>query len=110
MAKEQPSFSIGIEEEYLLVDTDTFDLAVAPEALMKACEAELDDQVSPEFLQCQIEIGTHVCAGVSEAREDLRHLRSVVLLPVGYRKAEQDWLVNLPKVRRPREQFVTEVN
>ena len=38
-----------------------------------------------------------------------RGLRSVVMLPLGYRKAEQDWLVNLPKVRRPREQFVTEV-
>jgi carboxylate-amine ligase len=78
MAKELPSFSIGIEEEYLLVDTATFDLAEPPRALMAACEDELDDQVSPEFLQCQIEIGTHVCAGVSEARDDLRHLRQVV--------------------------------
>ncbi|WEF33086.1 NAD(P)H-dependent oxidoreductase [Pseudoduganella chitinolytica] len=38
-----------------------------------------------------------------------RGLKSVVMLPLGYRKAEQDWLVNLPKVRRPRAQFVTEV-
>ncbi|SFF25321.1 NAD(P)H-dependent oxidoreductase [Paracidovorax wautersii] len=38
-----------------------------------------------------------------------RHLRSVAVLPLGYRLAEQDWLVNLPKVRRPRERFVTEV-
>jgi len=38
-----------------------------------------------------------------------RGLKSVVMLPLGYRKAEQDWLVNLPKVRRPREQFVTDV-
>ena len=36
-----------------------------------------------------------------------RGLRSVVLLPLGYRAAEGDWLVNLKKVRRPREQFVT---
>jgi nitroreductase/dihydropteridine reductase len=39
-----------------------------------------------------------------------RHLRSAIMLPLGYRKAEQDWLVNLPKVRRPRDQFVTEVD
>jgi nitroreductase len=39
-----------------------------------------------------------------------RHLRSVVILPVGYRKAESDWLVNLKKVRRPRDKFVTELN
>ena len=38
-----------------------------------------------------------------------RGLRSAVMLPLGYRQAEQDWLVNLPKVRRPRAQFVTEV-
>ena len=38
-----------------------------------------------------------------------RHLRSVAVLPLGYRVAEQDWLVDLPKVRRPRERFVTEV-
>lgn len=38
-----------------------------------------------------------------------RGLRSVSILPLGYRAEEGDWLVNLKKVRRPREQFVTEV-
>ena len=38
-----------------------------------------------------------------------RGLRSVVMVPLGYREADQDWLVNLKKVRRPREQFITEV-
>ncbi|HEY3431915.1 MAG TPA: NAD(P)H-dependent oxidoreductase [Rhodocyclaceae bacterium] len=36
-------------------------------------------------------------------------LRSVVMLPLGYRDVEGDWLVNLKKVRRPRDQFVIEV-
>lgn len=36
-------------------------------------------------------------------------LRSVTILPLGYRQAEGDWLVNLKKVRRPREKFVTEI-
>ncbi|GAB7128631.1 NAD(P)H-dependent oxidoreductase [Silvimonas sp. JCM 19000] len=39
-----------------------------------------------------------------------RGLRSVALLPLGYRDAEGDWLVNLPKVRRAREAFVTEID
>lgn len=39
-----------------------------------------------------------------------RKLRSVVILPLGYRKPDSDWLVNLKKVRRPREQFITELN
>ena len=38
-----------------------------------------------------------------------RGLRSVAILPLGYREAENDWLVNLKKVRRPRAQFVSEV-
>lgn len=74
----QDSFTIGIEEEYLLVDRETLDLAVAPPGLMEACQADLEGQVSPEFLQCQIEIGTRVCQSVTEAREDLRRLRACV--------------------------------
>lgn len=38
-----------------------------------------------------------------------RGLRSVILLPLGYRATEGDWLANLKKVRRRREEFVTEV-
>ncbi len=38
-----------------------------------------------------------------------RGLRSVVILPLGYRQEEGDWLVKLTKVRRPLEQFLTEV-
>lgn len=36
-------------------------------------------------------------------------LRSVILLPLGYRQEEGDWLVNMKKVRKPRSGFVTEV-
>lgn len=39
-----------------------------------------------------------------------RKLRSVVILPLGYRQPDTDWLVDLKKVRRPREQFITELN
>lgn len=38
-----------------------------------------------------------------------RGLRSVVIMPLGYRAAEGDWLVRLKKVRRSREQFVIDV-
>jgi nitroreductase/dihydropteridine reductase len=36
-------------------------------------------------------------------------LRSVVMLPLGYRNADEDWLVNLKKVRRPKEAFITRI-
>ena len=78
MALKEPDFTIGVEEEYLLVDKDSFDLAPAPEGLMEACKARLENQVAPEYLNCQIEIGSRVCRTIGEAREDLRRLRSAV--------------------------------
>lgn len=38
-----------------------------------------------------------------------KNRRSVILLPLGYRADEGDWLVNLKKVRRERSKFVTEI-
>lgn len=73
-----PAFSLGIEEEYLLVDRDSLALAASPPGLLEACQAEHGQKVSPEYLQCQIEIGTGVCATIAEAREDLRRLRATV--------------------------------
>ncbi|WP_295166290.1 glutamate-cysteine ligase family protein, partial [uncultured Paracoccus sp.] len=74
-----PDFTLGIEEEYLLVDADTLQLAAAPEALMQALKADLGDQVSPEFLRCQVEIGTPVSPDIRAAGEHLRHLRGTVV-------------------------------
>ncbi|AJQ92636.1 NAD(P)H-dependent oxidoreductase [Gynuella sunshinyii] len=38
-----------------------------------------------------------------------RHLRSVAIMPLGYRDSDKDWLVNLKKVRRPKEGFISEI-
>ncbi|MCE8517051.1 carboxylate-amine ligase [Ruegeria pomeroyi] len=74
----QKEFTLGIEEEYLLVDRDSLHLAEAPEALMTACQADCEGQVSPEFLQCQIEVGTRPHATIAAARDDLKRLRACV--------------------------------
>ena len=79
MAYTEPSFTLGIEEEYLLVNKESRDLVrETPEGLMEACSDALEDQVSPEFLQCQIEVGTRVCKTLSEARSELTMLRSSI--------------------------------
>ncbi len=79
MSASEPSFTIGIEEEYLLVDTATRDLASdPPRGLMERCEAALPRRVTPEFLRCQIEVGTSVCGSIAEARDELAHLRSAI--------------------------------
>lgn len=78
-AHSEPSFTIGIEEEYLLVNPESRELIrEAPAQLMAHCEAKLDTQVTPEFLQCQIEVGTRVCHSIDEAHQDLKHLRHTI--------------------------------
>ncbi len=74
-----PSFSLGIEEEYLLVDRQTRDLVPdPPPAMLEECQKRLEGRVSPEFLRCQIEVGTRVCSNFAEARADLAELRATV--------------------------------
>lgn len=75
----EPQFTLGIEEEYLLVDRTTRDLASAPPPeLFADCEAALKGRVSPEFLKCQIEVGTPVCTSLDDARQELRFLRRTI--------------------------------
>jgi carboxylate-amine ligase len=75
----EPSFTIGIEEEYLLVNQENRDLAPEPPpALLAKCEEALKGQVSPEFLRSQIEVGTKVCSSMSDARGELVKLRSTI--------------------------------
>ncbi|HEY0837635.1 MAG TPA: carboxylate-amine ligase [Azospirillum sp.] len=75
----EPGFTIGIEEEYLLVDRGTRDIAQnPPDAMLAACQDKAPGQIHPEFLRCQIEVGTPVCKTVQEARIELARLRGTV--------------------------------
>jgi glutamate---cysteine ligase / carboxylate-amine ligase len=81
MTDREPIWTIGVEEEYLLVDRETRDLITdMPESMIEDCEAEMEatGQVSPEFLRAQIEIGTKVCGSIAEVREELARLRGCV--------------------------------
>ena len=80
MTRTEPSFTVGIEEEYLLVDPATRDLAPDPPAsIMVECERLCEGQVGPELLRSQIEVGTRVCRTITEARDDLARLRRIVI-------------------------------
>lgn len=79
MALESPPFTIGIEEEYLLIDPEMRDLkSDPPKALMRACEKALKRRVGSGFLRCRIEVGTPACASLAEARAELPRLRRTV--------------------------------
>ncbi len=75
----EPTFTIGIEEEYLLVDRETGALIrEAPPTMLDECKKLLEGQVTPEFFQSQIEVGTHVCHTIQDARDELSRLRRAV--------------------------------
>jgi len=81
MIYKEPSFTIGVEEEYLLVNCETRDLVTdMPESMIEDCEAEMEatGQVSPEFLRAQIEVGTKVCESIAEVRTELARMRNCV--------------------------------
>jgi len=79
MPVRRPAFTIGIEEEYLLVDPETRDLLRDPgDAVLADCRKVLGQQVSPEFLKAQIEVGTTVCADIPAARAELARLRGAL--------------------------------
>jgi len=77
MALKDPSFSIGIEEEYLLVDKASRDLVPdMPQALFDAAQEALQERVAREFLKSQIEVGTSVHRTPREAGRELTSLRT----------------------------------
>ena len=75
----EPAFTLGIEEEYLLVDRASRDLVTDPPAgLLAECQEKLPGQVTAEFMRSQIEVGTRICSSLGEAAADLGRLRATV--------------------------------
>ena len=84
MIGKEPEFTLGVEEEYLLVDKETRGLVVdPPPSLIGECEELCGSQVTSELLRSQIEIGTRVCNTVQEARDELAHLRRCIIEVAG---------------------------
>ncbi len=77
-----PSLSVGIEEEYQIIDPVTRDLTPGFDALVSSDRAILAD-VKAELHRCQVEIGTRVCESVSDLRTELVNLRRLVIQAAG---------------------------
>ncbi|MFQ3535870.1 MAG: carboxylate-amine ligase [Aggregatilineales bacterium] len=71
----RPPLTLGVEEEYMIVDAQTRALSPAVRDVLALSRQSLGDQVKAEFMQSQIEIATGVCHSVSEVRQQLTQLR-----------------------------------
>ncbi len=72
-------FTLGVEEEYLIVRPETRAAASNPSPhFFKACKAAIGDRVTPEFLRCQIEVATGVCETVADVRSEIADMRGTL--------------------------------
>jgi len=72
-------FTIGVEEEYMLLDGETLDLVQHVETVLAATAGhELEARVNPELMQSVLEIATPVCRTPAEVEGELRKLRGYV--------------------------------
>ena len=84
-----PRLTIGIEEEFQIVDGEGH-LKSHIDTLLTAARPHLGERVKAEMLQSVVEVGTKICADISEAREEVYVLRGTLaslLLPAGLRIA-----------------------
>jgi carboxylate-amine ligase len=72
-----PSYTIGVEEELMIVDAETLDLSNSIEALLQGIPQDLVGEVKPELLESVCEIATTPCKNTQEVAEQLRNLRRV---------------------------------
>jgi carboxylate-amine ligase len=70
--------TIGIEEEYQIIDPATRELCSYVQRFLKHGLAVLPDQIRPEFLQSQVEVGTRICRNIQEARRELIQMRRLI--------------------------------
>jgi carboxylate-amine ligase len=75
MSTSRPSFSIGIEEEYQIIDPNTRELKSYITQLLEAGKVVLAEQMKAELHQSIVEVGTNVCNTPAEARSELVRLR-----------------------------------
>ncbi len=74
-----PPFTVGVEEEYMLLDPVTFDLVQRADSLLAlAHDPELAERLAPELFQSLLEVHTPVCSTTAEADQELRRLRTRV--------------------------------
>lgn len=82
-----PRLTIGIEEEFQIVDNDR-QLKSHIETLLAAAAPRLGERVKREMMQSVVEVGTKICRDIGEAREEILQLRgtlAVLLRPAGLR-------------------------
>ena len=73
---ELKSLTLGIEEEYQIIDPETRELTSFISEFLDKGAMIFKDQMKPELLQSQVEIGSNVCRDIPHLEDDLKSIRS----------------------------------
>ncbi len=73
-----PELTLGIEEEYQIIDPQSRELRSYIQEFLEQGRVILKDQIKPELMQSQVEVGSHICRNIHEAREEIVRLRRTV--------------------------------
>ncbi|MEH2067720.1 MAG: carboxylate-amine ligase [Nostoc sp.] len=79
MSSQAEEFTIGVEEEYQIINPVTRHLSSRVEHVLPKAEQALGTEVQPEVQRSQIEIGTPICKTLADVRSELVRLRSEVI-------------------------------
>src|SRR6266446_7071004 len=71
-------FTLGIEEEFQIVDPQTRELRSHVSEFLEEGKMLLGEQIKPEMIQSMVEVGTGICNNIQEARADITRLRSII--------------------------------
>jgi carboxylate-amine ligase len=80
MPKGKHQFTLGIEEEFQIIDPETRELKSHMHQIVEGGKVLLKEQVKAEMHQSVVEVGTNICYNISEARKEVTHLRKMVSL------------------------------
>ncbi|HEY0274194.1 MAG TPA: carboxylate-amine ligase [Chitinophaga sp.] len=72
------NFTLGIEEEYMVLDPQTRELRSHEQAIVEHAHKIIKDQVKAEMHQAVVEVGTNICANIEEALKDITLLRHTI--------------------------------
>jgi carboxylate-amine ligase len=73
------AYTLGVEEEYMLLDSETFDLVQHIDTVLAAVQGhELEPRINAELMQSVLEIATPVCHTAADVEEQLVKLRTYV--------------------------------
>jgi len=75
----RPSFTLGIEEEFQVIDPETRELKSHIQQVVDAGAKRLKDEIKREMHQPVIEVGTPVCGNIQEARREITRLRREII-------------------------------